>query len=923
MRADKKIKQKIISVAVMIALMITLALTAFSGFFGDVDGNGKVQATDARRILRHAAKVEMFTDEQSLFLADIDGNGKIAAADARRALRMASRIDPLIEVPTEEATTAAPTTETPATAVTTTVAPTTAAPATDEATTAAPATDEATTAAPATDEATTAAPVTEEPTTEEPTTKELTTEEPTTEEPTTEEPTTEEPTTEEPTTEEPTTEEPTTEEPTTEEPTTEEPTTEEPTTEEPITEIVFGAWKELNEKEHQRVCLSDPSIVETEEHSWDEGKITKEAGCEEDGEKTFTCKVCGAVKAEAIPAAGHDYGEWTKLDENKHQRVCANDASHVETADHNWDEGVVTKEPAVGEEGEKQFTCKDCGAVKNESIAALPDPGVVNTDSEVTEERDGMIVTKLPYTVKGLTVDSISFKETLLNTQAFVKVTNGTGKAIGGLSSIEYKCYNADGTILESGSLYLENLNDGESCKVSFYLDEGTVKILFGDATIFDGKETEAGETGEIDGIQVTKLPYAVDGLTVNSVSFKETFSIIEATVNVTNGTGKAIEKLSNIAYKCYDADGTIIKSGSLYLEDLNDGESCNVSFYLEEGTAKILFGEAQIYEGKDSGSGETEEINGIQVTKLPYTVDGLTVNSVTFDDKKISVNVTNGTGKAIDHLSNIAYKCYDADGNIVKSGSMYLEDLNDGENCNVSFYLEEGTVKLLFGEAQIYEGTVTTDGETEEIDGIQVTKLPYTVDGLTVISFKYDGSKTTVKVKNGTGKAIDSLSNIAYKCYDADGNIVKSGSMYLVDMNDGESCSVSFYLEEGTVKLLFGEAKIYDGKETIVGETEEIDGIQVTKLPYENAAGFTVNSVKIDDDKVTLNVTNDSSMDIDHPNSYGYISYACYDADGTILKTGALSLEEMKTGEKSEVSFYMEKDTAKIVFTDAYFITY
>ena len=42
---------------------------------------------------------------------------------------------------------------------------------------------------------------------------------------------------------------------------------------------------------------------------------------------TFTCKDCGAVKTEKIPATGHDYGKWTELDENEHQRVCANDAS--------------------------------------------------------------------------------------------------------------------------------------------------------------------------------------------------------------------------------------------------------------------------------------------------------------------------------------------------------------------------------------------------------------------------------------------------------------------------------------------------------------------------------------------------------------------------------------------------------------------
>ena len=63
-------------------------------YYGDVDLDGKIKAGDARRILRHAAKVELLTDAFALKLADLDHNGKVNAADARRALRAASRVDP-------------------------------------------------------------------------------------------------------------------------------------------------------------------------------------------------------------------------------------------------------------------------------------------------------------------------------------------------------------------------------------------------------------------------------------------------------------------------------------------------------------------------------------------------------------------------------------------------------------------------------------------------------------------------------------------------------------------------------------------------------------------------------------------------------------------------------------------------------------
>lgn len=55
--------------------------------------------------------------------------------------------------------------------------------------------------------------------------------------------------------------------------------------------------------------------ISTCAHNWDEGKITKEATCEEDGVKTITCKICNETKTEVIPATGHNYGEpvfrWT------------------------------------------------------------------------------------------------------------------------------------------------------------------------------------------------------------------------------------------------------------------------------------------------------------------------------------------------------------------------------------------------------------------------------------------------------------------------------------------------------------------------------------------------------------------------------------------------------------------------------------
>ena len=61
---------------------------------GDVNFDGKVNSTDARTVLRAAAKLETLTDEQAL-AADVDGSGKVNSADSRRILRAAAKLEPL------------------------------------------------------------------------------------------------------------------------------------------------------------------------------------------------------------------------------------------------------------------------------------------------------------------------------------------------------------------------------------------------------------------------------------------------------------------------------------------------------------------------------------------------------------------------------------------------------------------------------------------------------------------------------------------------------------------------------------------------------------------------------------------------------------------------------------------------------------
>lgn len=149
--------------------------------------------------------------------------------------------------------------------------------------------------------------------------------------------------------------------------------------------------------ETKDVTLSNP----LGEHSWDNGKVTKEATCTEDGEKTYTCTVCNTTKTEVIPATGHQHKEVR----NAKKATCTEDGYTGDTyctdcntklesgtvinkLGHTWDNGVITKEATETEEGVKTYTCKTCDETKTEKIPVTShhwDQGTITKKATCTE----------------------------------------------------------------------------------------------------------------------------------------------------------------------------------------------------------------------------------------------------------------------------------------------------------------------------------------------------------------------------------------------------------------------------------------------------------------------------------------------------------------------------------------------------------
>ena len=64
---------------------------------GDLDGNGKVTAEDARIALRIAARLQNATKYQ-MQVGDLNKDGKITAGEARLILRFAAKLDAVLQV---------------------------------------------------------------------------------------------------------------------------------------------------------------------------------------------------------------------------------------------------------------------------------------------------------------------------------------------------------------------------------------------------------------------------------------------------------------------------------------------------------------------------------------------------------------------------------------------------------------------------------------------------------------------------------------------------------------------------------------------------------------------------------------------------------------------------------------------------------
>lgn len=134
-------------------------------------------------------------------------------------------------------------------------------------------------------------------------------------------------------------------------------------------------------------------------HSWDNGMVTVQPTCANEGKKVYTCTRCGETRSEVLPKTDHTAtvipGKTATctedgLTEGSKCAVCGTvlrEQQTIPALGHNWDSGIVTSQPTCTVDGVRAFRCTRCGATRTEKIpatghTAVTDPGKPATCTE-------------------------------------------------------------------------------------------------------------------------------------------------------------------------------------------------------------------------------------------------------------------------------------------------------------------------------------------------------------------------------------------------------------------------------------------------------------------------------------------------------------------------------------------------------------
>ena len=189
------------------------------------------------------------------------------------------------------------------------------------------------------------------------------------------------------------------------------------------------------------------------DHSYNDGVVTTEATCKEDGVKTYTCTVC----------------------ENTYTKTIEKHSNHT------YNNGEVTTEPTTTTEGVKTYTCQVCGEKKIEKLPVVEQkPGEGETSKPKVPEKNTILTdakTGEKYTVETTDVTNATVSYTNPKNKNITKVVIPSTVTIDGIT---YKVTSIAKNAF-SGCKKLKNITIGKNVETigdkAFYKCTALTKI--------------------------------------------------------------------------------------------------------------------------------------------------------------------------------------------------------------------------------------------------------------------------------------------------------------------------------------------------------------------------------------------------------------------------------------------------------------
>lgn len=394
-------------------------------------------------------------------------------------------------------------------------------------------------------------------------------------------------------------------------------------------------------------------------------------------------------KAVKITCASHTFGNYTKVNDSTHKRVCSA-CGFEETKNHTWNGGTVTKQASCKESGTKHFTCTACGAAKDETIA--------KTNSH---SWGGYKVTKNP----ACTTPGTQTRTCSVCGKTETQQINATGHSMGAWSQSKAPTCTAAG-------------EEKRSCSKCGHSETRALKALghsFSHPTVT--KEPTCTESGTETGKCSRCGQEASNSIKATGHKFGAWENVKEATCKEGGTQKRVCSKCKAEETKATEALGhdfenpTIVKAATISETGLKEGKCKRCG----ETTSEVIPCSAQ-----DEATGTLFEANeGVFAAGTQLTVEEIKTDNPTFDSAKNILKDVSGEFK----LYNIAATLGGAE--TAPNGEVKARfNISDGYGKDIALYLikTDGTSEKV--NCEISEDGKTLSAKLTALGDYAICKL-------------------------------------------------------------------------------------------------------------------------------------------------------------------------------------------------------